>query len=121
GAAVLAGGLVAVGRALRWAVGALRPGRLVVGGLVVGLVGWFALAPGIVEWRMSTYASANAAMDATGPPRVPAPHSGSPGSVVDWADLGREGRRFVDGPGGGPLRVYIGVDSAPDTRTRVAL
>ncbi|WP_083884204.1 alpha/beta-hydrolase family protein [Nocardia higoensis] len=121
GAAALAGVLVAAGRISRRAVGALGTGRMVVGGMIAALAGWFVLAPGIVEWRMTTYASANAALESDAPPRVPAPHSGSAGSVVDWTDLGKQGRRFVDGAADGPIRVYVGVESAPDLRARVAL
>jgi len=121
GATVLAGGLVAVGRLLRRGVQALRPGRAVAGAVVVALMGWFVLAPGVVDWRMTVYASANAALEADGPSHVPAPHSGSVDSAVDWSTLGRQGRRFVDGARSGPIRVYVGVDSAPDPRSRVAL
>ncbi|WP_245649728.1 alpha/beta-hydrolase family protein [Nocardia shimofusensis] len=121
GAAVLAGALVTVGRPARRLLGALRTGRTVAGAVAVALVGWFVLAPGIVDWRMTTYAAANAAFDPVAPPRIPAPHSGSAESEVDWAGLGRQGRRFVGGAQDGPIRVYVGVDSAPDPRARVAL
>jgi len=73
--------------------------------------------------------------------------SGGPGSAVPWATLGREGRRHAFGyvrpspvdyrpPGvpdlsiatvmgqparATPVQVYIGLDSAPDSRTRVEL
>ena len=62
--------------------------------------------------------------------------SGSPVSLVPWRTLGRQGRdfvatapsreelgRFAGGPTDDPIRVYIGLDSAPtvDERVRLAL
>lgn len=60
--------------------------------------------------------------------------SGGPGSLVEWGTLGKEGRNFVAGApaverlrefAGGdvmePVRVYVGLDSAPTTEERVAL
>lgn len=60
--------------------------------------------------------------------------SGGPGSLVEWDTLGKEGRNFVAGAptveqlrefiGGEamePVRVYVGLDSAPTTDERVAL
>uniref|UniRef100_UPI00059363A6 alpha/beta-hydrolase family protein n=1 Tax=Nocardia vinacea TaxID=96468 RepID=UPI00059363A6 len=35
--------------------------------------------------------------------------------------LGAEGRKFVTGSPAGPIRVYVGLDSAPDLDSRVAL
>jgi uncharacterized membrane protein len=81
------------------------------------------------------------------PERIGATVSGGPGSGVPWASLGREGRRHafahvrpspVDHrpPGvpdlsiatvmgqaarAAPVQVYVGLDSAPDSRTRVEL
>lgn len=61
---------------------------------------------------------------------------GSPESLVDWADLGRQGRNFVDSaptaeelsrfleePAPAPIRVYVGLNSAetPEARARLAL
>ncbi|WP_324188153.1 alpha/beta-hydrolase family protein [Nocardia higoensis] len=121
GATLVAGTLVAVGRVSRRALTALRTGPTIVAAVVVALVGWLVLAPGIVDWRMATYAEANAAPEPDTPPHIPPPHSGSAESEVDSAGLGRQGRRFVGGGQDGPIRVYVGVDSAPDLRTRVAL
>lgn len=121
GATLLACGLVAVGRALRWGVRALRPGRAAAGAVVVALLAWFVVAPGVADWRMTVYASANAALESEGPPPVLTPHSGSADSAVDWSSMGLQGRRFVDGPPSGPIRVYVGMESAPDLRARVAL
>ena len=71
-------------------------------------------------------------------PGVSAPddplRSGGPGSLVPWASLGNQGRKFVaNGPstqelrdfgGAGarrPIRVYTGLDSAPTSRERAEL
>jgi len=121
GAAVIAGALVLAGRLGRRAVRALRPGPALVGAVVAALLGVFVLAPGALEWRMAGYAAADAAPEDAVAPRVPPPHSGSAESVVAWADLGTQGRRFVAGGDDGPLRVYVGLNSAPDLRGRVAL
>lgn len=71
----------------------------------------------------------------TAQPRNPL-RSGSPGSMLDWEDLGRAGREFIaDGPtredlqtffGEGveaPIRVYVGLNSAETIpeRSRLAL
>ncbi len=62
--------------------------------------------------------------------------TGSTASLVDWKDLGRQGRRFVAGgptaedlseffgaPAPAPIRVYVGLNSAdsPQQRARLAL
>jgi uncharacterized membrane protein len=61
--------------------------------------------------------------------------SGGPGSVVSYADLGLQGRRFVSELSSRerirevmgvdnvdePIRVYVGVDSAPTIEDRIAL
>lgn len=67
-------------------------------------------------------------------PEIPE-RSGSPESLVAWDTIGREGRRFVatgpsrtqleqaspDGTVLTPIRVYAGLDSAPDAEARAAL
>jgi len=80
------------------------------------------------------YASTNAS---TKPgavqPRSPE-QSGSPASLVPWQTLGMEGRNFVSrgptvaeltafnhAPATTPIRVYVGLDSAPDAASRAAL
>jgi len=62
--------------------------------------------------------------------------TGSAESLVNWSDLGRQGRRFVTGgpsaddlteflgaPAPSPIRVYVGLNSAdtPEERARLAL
>jgi uncharacterized membrane protein len=78
-----------------------------------------------------------AANGMTDPGTVPPPVrelSGSPASLVSWASLGRQGRdfvtmapsvrslsRFVGAPAEQPVRVYVGLKSAPTTSARAAL
>ncbi|WP_018334633.1 alpha/beta hydrolase [Actinomycetospora chiangmaiensis] len=60
--------------------------------------------------------------------------SGSPGSLVPWETLGKEGRRFVAAglpaatlaraagrPAVDPVRAYVGLESAPDAQARADL
>lgn len=51
--------------------------------------------------------------------------SGGPGSLVRWSQLGHTGQEFIslpDPPGGlRPIRVYAGIDSTADLRTRADL
>ncbi|WP_228822604.1 alpha/beta-hydrolase family protein [Nocardia cyriacigeorgica] len=121
GATMIAGLLYGLARGIGWVVRTLgRPRTIAVGvaaAAVLGLVG----VPSIVEWRRGAYATANAAMDPAVPRPVSATRSGSAESVVSWPSLGAEGRRFVSGAPVGPVRVYVGVQSAPDLDSRVAL
>ncbi|MFG3523130.1 alpha/beta-hydrolase family protein [Nocardia nova] len=112
--------IVLVGRGLRWAaryVGRLRATALVAATI---LACQFALLPAAVNWQRSAFASADAAMDPTVVRPVSYTRSGSPDSEVSWASLGTEGRKFV-AERGPSVRVYIGLDSAPDLDSRVAL
>ena len=69
----------------------------------------------------------------TSRPTIPE-RSGGPGSVVDFEDLGMQGRRFVSGgldqadlsellgePAMQPIRLYAGLESAPTDDDRAAL
>ncbi|MGW5513220.1 alpha/beta-hydrolase family protein [Nocardia africana] len=112
--------IVLVMRGLRWAaryVGRLRATALVAATV---LACQFALLPAVVNWQRSAFASADAAMDPTVVRPVSYTRSGSPDSAVSWASLGAEGRKFV-AERGRSVRVYIGLDSAPDLDSRVAL
>jgi len=68
------------------------------------------------------------------PPPVRAEQTGSSASLVNWKDLGRQGRRFVAGgptpealqaffgvPTAAPIRVYVGLNSAEDPAERARL
>ncbi|PSR61255.1 hypothetical protein C8258_27370 [Nocardia sp. MDA0666] len=112
--------IVLILRGLRWAaryVGRLRAAALVTATV---LACQFALLPAVVNWQRSAFASADAAMDPTVVRPVSYTRSGSPESAVSWASLGAEGRKFV-AERGRSVRVYIGMDSAPDLDSRVAL
>ncbi|MBK5926366.1 hypothetical protein CCR87_03180 [Rhodobaculum claviforme] len=68
-------------------------------------------------------------------PRPTTPDTaGGPGSLLDWEDLGRTGRQMIaagpdadaieavtGGPARRPLRVYVGLNSAPEPEDRAAL
>ncbi|MGY6498105.1 MAG: alpha/beta-hydrolase family protein [Microcella sp.] len=88
---------------------------------------------GVVATVDRVYAERNAAADGVSAPTA-STRSGSPGSVVEWQTLGRHGAAFVAGgpraadiaalTGGAaldPVRVYVGLTSAPTLDERVAL
>lgn len=67
-------------------------------------------------------------------PPVAPERSGSPASLVSWASLGNKGRDYIAGgptpdqlqafsgePGQRPIRVYVGLESAPTLDTEAAL
>lgn len=78
-------------------------------------------------------------LDARMEPDLPAPKqswkAGGPGSLVEWQDMGHQGRRYLSlGPTGDeiaevsgeakdPIRVYVGLNAAdtPEERARLAL
>jgi uncharacterized membrane protein len=108
-------------------------GLLVVVYLVVGFVQDF-LVSNAVEVANQTASLTNG----TTSPGIVAPVSGqlsgSPASAVPWHTLGRQGRdfvataparadlvRFAGGPAVDPVRVYVGLDSAPTVEDRVRL
>lgn len=101
-------------RKLGWAPGIAVA---VVGASVLYLVG----VPTVVDWRRSAYATANATIDPELVQPVSYIRSGSAESAISWPSLGAEGRKFVSGSPAGPVRVYVGLDSAPDLDSRVAL
>jgi uncharacterized membrane protein len=108
-----------------------------LGGLVaalVGLVVFLMIIAAISKLADITYGKTNGT---TGPhavkPTTPL-RSGGPGSLVSWESLGFRGRDFIGrGPdqtdiaklGGGPaeepIRVYVGLDSAPSAQERARL
>ncbi|WP_198285968.1 alpha/beta hydrolase [Saccharomonospora marina] len=139
--------IIAAFRLLRWLVRALtakltprvrpRVARALAVAVVFVLVA--ALANGLL-WR----ALVNASGDAFGTPDRPvsedvsmplAPQrSGSPASLLPWDSLGRHGKNFVTSaptvarlsefsgaPAQRPVRIYAGLNSAPDVATRAAL
>ncbi|HEX5940541.1 MAG TPA: alpha/beta-hydrolase family protein [Dehalococcoidia bacterium] len=88
---------------------------------------WYAITKAIEEGTGNIESAFNA-------PPESSLVSGSPESLVPWQTLGREGRRHIstalsraaienvmDEPAVDPIRVYIGLDSAPTEEERVGL
>lgn len=146
-ALVLALLLVMAGRLFRrlWRVIATQleafiPRRLAsVIGITLALALVWAIGNDVVVGRiLAALDEAYAAVDRLVPPDQAPPEealkSGAPASLVRWEDLGAEGRRWVlDGPkpeeiaalsgsaAQEPLRVYVGLNSAPDAESRADL
>ena len=89
---------------------------------------------GFVAAMNSLYAGTNASTSAGATQPKDPESSGSPASFVSWDSLGMEGRNYVSrGPSVAqltefnhtlakvPIRVYVGLDSAPDAASRAAL
>ena len=146
-AAVTAAALVLAGRGVRRAtrllgrgLGRVLPRRVAVAAavVVVGVCGYL-LAVGVAEHGLlamadRVYGAANDTTDAGVEPVTAPERSGSPPSLVSWASLGKQGRTFVAGgpsvaemsalsgrPAMEPIRVYVGVESAPDAAGRARL
>jgi uncharacterized membrane protein len=143
---VAAGGLV-LARAVRAAFSRLRRmlGRRLsrelssaLGGLVVLVVAWALFTGVLVNGFFAAANALSAPADAAIRQGASAPtsplRSGGPGSLVDWSELGTEGRSFVSGgptpeeidavTGGGaklPVRVYVGLRSAGTVEERARL
>jgi uncharacterized membrane protein len=82
----------------------------------------------------SSYARYDALLEPDRPQPAESGKTGSPASLVRWDELGRAGREFIaDGPGRAeigaftgrpaqePIRVYVGLGAAKDSRTRAKL
>ncbi|WP_238815478.1 alpha/beta-hydrolase family protein [Nocardia brasiliensis] len=120
-AALLVGAVVAGARAVGWVLRELGWARGVSLAAVAGALVYFVVTPTLIGWRQSAYAGANAALDPSLVQPVSNTRSGSADSAVSWSSLGAEGRKFVSGSPAGPVRVYVGVESAPNLEARVAL
>lgn len=125
---------------LHWHFGRVLPRRVAwaLAVVVVALVGYW-LAAGVlfnafVSVADAVYAQKNEGTPQGVDPPTAASRSGSPESLVPWESLGYEGRAFVGrGPTTEqiadltgeealePIRVYVGVDSAPSAEQRAAL
>ncbi|MEV5647953.1 alpha/beta-hydrolase family protein [Nocardia sp. NPDC052254] len=137
-------GIARLVRALcRWvsrALGRFLPPRIaVVGGTAVVVALIVALLNGVVAQGSMTLlnntfeAADQETAPGSAPPTVPE-RSGGPGSLVDWAALGRQGRIFVSAgpttaqlsefngrPAREPVRAYTGLASAPTLRADAEL
>lgn len=146
-AALLFVGLVAIGRAIRTGYRKLsgllarhmgaRAARAV--GLVVLVVGLGTLLTGVLwDGAVKALDQAFSVTDTQTPKDVTRPttelRSGSPSSLVEWEQLGREGRVFVGrglqgedigeltgAPALDPIRIYAGTESAGDVEARAQL
>lgn len=121
-------------------LGRFLPARLAqtVGLVLVVLVSYW-IASGVVAREFfaiadSVYGSSNDGTDPGVEQPTTALRSGGPDSLVSWESLGRQGRLFTGtGPDAAaiqafsgrpamePIRVYVGLDSAPDARSRAEL
>ncbi len=138
--------LLVIARLLRWAARAVgnllsrwlpRIGAIVLGAVIVAvplLVVFSGLLSQASSLADSVYGKTNdtTAEGVTQP--TSALRSGGPGSLVTWDSLGFQGRNFIGrGPDGAaleqfsgepaeePIRVYVGVESAPTAEERAAL
>lgn len=146
---VFAGVFVMIGRGCRWLyrrfarlIARVVPERAAAPVTVLGFVAivvfvaWPGLRSTFDSWANDSFS----VVDSSTSPGTTRPRastvSGGPGSLVKWADLGRHGRDFVAGatpksvlvaaPGDttgvrDPIRVYVGLESAPSNRARATL
>jgi uncharacterized membrane protein len=101
------------------------------GGVIVGLLATVLVTALLQDGLLPAISEAWAGVNASPGPSAVRPtspqRSGSPGSLVSWKSLGMQGRSFVSGGptmaqlarfGGTsarqPIRVYVGLESAPD-------
>ncbi|HEU5107567.1 MAG TPA: alpha/beta hydrolase, partial [Micromonosporaceae bacterium] len=146
-AALLFVALVALGRALRrlarWLgrrLGRWIPPRVArpvaavaVAALAIGVLNGVVI-DGLFAAADSSFKTVNGETDPGIEPPTDPGRSGGPGSVVSWASLGNQGRKFVAGGPtaeqladfGGPsperpIRVYTGIESAPSAAERAEL
>lgn len=133
------GARVATRRVIRLLERRLQPSAArVVGVLLVGLVAWTVVSDGVGDAVLRSLDATFAVRDKSTPAGVTRPtsdlRSGSDVSLVEWDDLGREGRAFVGGgptaaeiaaltqrPASEPIRSYAGLDSAAAVEDRAAL
>ncbi|MFZ4586076.1 MAG: alpha/beta-hydrolase family protein, partial [Acidimicrobiia bacterium] len=89
-----------------------------------------------IDWANDTFGAADNGTPAGITQPTTATQSGGPGSLTPWKTLGAEGRNFAGGaptqaqiqsyvgptrPAKAPVRVYVGIDSAPTPETRAEL
>jgi uncharacterized membrane protein len=106
---------------------------IVIGAVIyLGVTG--VLFQAFVAVMDNIYASTNASTKPEAHQPTSPEESGSSTSLVPWQSLGMEGRNFVSrgpsvaeltafnhAPAKTPIRVYVGLDSAPDAASRAAL
>ncbi|WP_282778511.1 MULTISPECIES: alpha/beta-hydrolase family protein [unclassified Nocardia] len=121
GTALIVGAAVGLAHGIHWLVRRMGRLRSAVLGVLLVVATQGVAVPAVVQWRQDAYAAANAAVDPAVRQPISAARSGSPVSTVSWPSLGAQGRRFVAGTPARAVRVYVGLDSAPDLNSRVAL
>lgn len=137
---LLGRGLTYVARAATRLIRRYIPARIatVAGVVVAALLAW-SLATDVLAttaFRMAdlSYREFDALLEPERPKPTTALRSGGPGSLLKWDELGRAGREYIaSGPGadeiakfGGveakdPIRLYVGLRSAPDVGARAHL
>jgi len=137
---VLARGLRAAARELGHLISRWLPPRSAhtLSGALVALVALGMLDAVVYDPALDLAVATSQSINDGFNPRVSAPaspaRSGGPGSAVSWSSLGLQGRAFVSGgptldqlrafngaPARPPVRVYVGLHSAPDLRAEAAL
>ncbi|WP_433732825.1 alpha/beta-hydrolase family protein [Nocardia sp. CA-129566] len=119
--AVIVGTCAGIARVTGWIARRLGWMRGIAVTAVTASILYLIGVPAVVDWRRSAYATANATIDPELVQPVSYTRSGSTESAISWPSLGAEGRKFVAGSPAGPVRVYVGLDSAPDLDSRVVL
>jgi uncharacterized membrane protein len=146
-AALIFGALILIGRGVRWLYRwAAKLLRRWIGPSAASAVAWV-LAAGVtyliisgvlLDGLVSIANDAFSVKDTTTDEGVQQPtsslRSGSPGSLVSWDSLGRQGRNFTGlgplptdieaithQPAEEPIRIYAGLQSAADAEARAAL
>jgi len=118
---LIVGIFAGIARATGWIARKLGSARGIAVTAVAASVLYLIGVPAAVDWRRGAYAAANATIDPELVQPVSYVRSGSAESAISWPSLGAEGRKFVTGSPAGPIRVYVGLDSAADLDSRVAL
>jgi len=114
-AILVAATLIGLCRGIRWAAGRVRRARGPKLALVAALAIPLAALPALADSQHP------ASADTAAPQTASVIRSGSATSAADWSSLGLEGRRFVSAEPSRAVRLYVGLESAPDLNSRVAL
>ncbi|WP_309231900.1 alpha/beta-hydrolase family protein [Nocardia sp. SYP-A9097] len=121
GTALITGVVAGCCLGIRWVVRQLGRVRSLLALTALGVAAQAVVVPTVVEWKKASYAAANAFVDPGVVQPVSPNRSGSPVSAASWPSLGAQGRKFVAGAPAQGVRVYVGLNSAPDLDARVAL
>ena len=136
----LSRGVRLTARSFRNWLGRFLPGpqAAMIGIVLTGLLAWNlangVLVRGVLSVLDATYAKLDATFEEGSPQPTDPLKTGAPGSLLTWEGLGRAGREMIargpdramiedktGAPAIEPLRVYAGLNSAPDPEARAAL